>query len=269
VNDIITAIVLGILEGLTEFIPVSSTGHLLLAKLAMGVNDSAAWDSFVILIQLGAILALVAVYFARLFRIVLALPFDPLARRFALSILLAFLPAVVIGVLVYDFVKLVLFETPRVVCIALILGGFGLLALDRWAPAPRHDEAMRLPLLTSLGIGLMQCVAMIPGVSRSGATIAGGVLLRVNKRAAAEFSFFLSIPTMVAAFTKEVWESRETLAAQGNLALVALGLAASFITGLLVVKFLLNFVARHGLAPFGWWRIGVGTLGLILLSGVV
>ncbi len=165
--DWLSAIILGLVEGLTEFIPVSSTGHLLLAKTAMGLTDP-AWDTFIVLIQLGAILAVVALYFQRLWAVLVGLPTRPEARRFALSILVAFLPAVFLGLLLHDFIKAVLFESPAVICWSLIIGGVVLLAIDRWSPAPKQHDAMTLPLLTSLGIGLVQCLAMIPGVSPFG-----------------------------------------------------------------------------------------------------
>ncbi|MDP1739131.1 MAG: undecaprenyl-diphosphate phosphatase [Caulobacter sp.] len=263
-NDILAAIILGIVEGLTEFIPVSSTGHLLLAKIALGLEDK-SWDSFIVLIQLGAILAVVTLYFRRLWAVLIGLPTSAEARRFALSVLVAFLPAVVFGVLLYDFIKEVLFESPALICWSLVIGGFGLLAIDRWAPAPRHDDAMTLPLKTTLGVGLFQVLSMIPGVSRSGATIVGGVLLGVDKRAAAEFSFFLAIPTMMGAFAKDFWESRESLMVGGHLGLLAVGFVVSFVSGLIVVKVLLDFVSKRGLAPFGWWRILVGGVGLGLI----
>ena len=263
-NDILAAILLGLIEGLTEFIPVSSTGHLLLAKVALGLTDP-SWDSFIVLIQLGAILAVVALYFSRLWKVLIGLPTDPAARRFALSVLIAFVPAVVMGFLIYDFIKQVLFNSPELICWSLIIGGVGLLALDRWSPTPRHDDAMKLPLLTSLGVGVIQCLSMIPGVSRSGATIVGGVLLGVDKRAAAEFSFFLAIPTMVGAFAKDFWESRESLMVGDHLGIVAVGFVVSFLSGLIVVKVLLDFVSKRGLSPFGWWRIVVGAIGLGLI----
>lgn len=263
-NDFLAAIILGIVEGLTEFIPVSSTGHLLLAKIALGLEDK-SWDSFIVLIQLGAILAVVTLYFRRLWKVLVGLPYSPEDRRFALSVLVAFLPAVVFGVLLYDFIKEVLFESPALICWSLVIGGFVLLAIDRWAPAPRHDDAMTLPMKTTLGVGLFQVLSMIPGVSRSGATIVGGVLLGVDKRAAAEFSFFLAIPTMMGAFAKDFWESRESLMVGGHLGLLAVGFVVSFVSGLIVVKVLLDFVSKRGLAPFGWWRIVVGGVGLGLI----
>lgn len=263
-NDLLAAVILGLVEGLTEFIPVSSTGHLLLTKVALGLTDP-SWDSFIVLIQLGAILAVVALYFGRLWKVLIGLPTSAEARRFALSVLVAFVPAVVFGFLLYDFIKQVLFESPGVICWSLIIGGIVLLAIDRWSPAPKQHDAMTLPLPTSLGIGLIQCLAMIPGVSRSGATIVGGVLLGVDKRAAAEFSFFLAIPTMVGAFAKDFWESKDTLMVGNHLPVLAVGFLVSFVSGLIVVRVLLDVVSKRGLAPFGWWRILVGGAGLAWL----
>jgi undecaprenyl-diphosphatase len=261
--DWLYAILLGILEGLTEFIPVSSTGHLLLAKQALGLD--ASWDTFIVVIQLGAILAVVAVYFARFWNILLRLPHDPTARKFVLSVLVAFIPAALVGVFLYDFIKQVLFESPRLICWSLIVGGFVLLALDRLGREGRYQDAMRLPIPTALGVGIIQCLSVIPGVSRSGATIAGGLLLGLDKRAAAEFSFFLAIPTMMGAFAVDLWSSRDALSGH-NLGLIAVGFVTAFLSGLLVMKTFLDLVARHGFAPFAWWRILVGGVGLAVLT---
>lgn len=262
-NDWLAAIILGLVEGATEFIPVSSTGHLLLTKQALGLTD-ASWDTFIVMIQLGAILGVVALYFRRLWAVLLGLPTDPKARHFALSVLIAFLPAMALGALLHDQIKAA-FHNPALICWSLIVGGVALLALDRWHPLPKHGDAMRYPWLTSLGIGFFQCLSMIPGVSRSGATIAGALLLRADKPSAAEFSFFLAIPTMVGAFAYDAYKARDTLTLdQGGL--IALGFVVSFLSGLVVVKALIGFVARHGFAPFAWWRIVVGAAGLWLLS---
>jgi undecaprenyl-diphosphatase len=261
--DWLVAIVLGLVEGLTEFIPVSSTGHLLLTKTAMGLTDP-AWDTFIVLIQLGAILAVVALYFQRLWAVLVGLPTKPEARRFALSILIAFLPAVVLGFALHDFIKSVLFESPALICWSLLIGGFVLLALDRWPPTPRHGDAMNYPLLTSLGIGFFQCLSMVPGVSRSGATIVGALLLRGDKRSAAEFSFFLAIPTMVGAFAYDLYKSRDSIDAS-HAGLIAIGFVTAFVSGMVVIKVMLDFVAKRGFAPFAWWRIVVGVVGLGLI----
>ena len=261
--DWIAAIILGLVEGLTEFIPVSSTGHLLLAKSALNLADE-PWNTFIVMIQLGAILAVVAVYFQRLWKVLLGLPGkDPAARRFALSVLLAFVPSAALGVLFHDFIKDVLFN-PTIVCITLIVGGFALIALERWAPMARVDDSMKFSWKTSLGIGLAQCLSLVPGVSRSGATIVGGLLLGVEKKAAAEFSFFLAIPTMVGAFALDFWESRELLT-QDVLGIIAIGFVVSFISGLFVVRTLVDFVGRYGFAPFAFWRIWAGVIGLLAM----
>ena len=260
----LAAIILGLVEGLTEFIPVSSTGHLLLTKEALGLTDP-FWDTFIVMIQLGAILAVVAVYFQRLWKVLINLPSkDPSARRFAYSVLLAFIPSAIVGLLFHDFIKQVLFN-PTIVCISLIIGGFALLALERWAPPARVMDSMKFNMKTALGVGLFQCLSIIPGVSRSGATIAGGLMLGVDKRAAAEFSFFLAIPTMVGAFALDFWESRDVLHGEA-LHLIAIGFVVSFLSGLFVVRTLVDFVGRYGFAPFAAWRILVGIAGLVLMA---
>ena len=261
--DWLYAVILGLVEGLTEFIPVSSTGHLILAKEALGLSGQ-SWDTFIVLIQLGAILAVVALYFTRLWAVVVRLPTEPGARRFALSILIAFIPAVIAGVALHDFIKRVLFESPSVICVSLIVGGVVLLIVDRWRPRERHADALQMPLLTSLGIGLFQCLSLIPGVSRSGATIVGGLLLGASPRASAEFSFFLAMPTMAGAFAYDLYKSRD-LIHMHDAGLIAVGFVVSFLSGLLVVRWMLGFVSRRGYAPFGWWRIVVGALGLGLI----
>lgn len=263
--DWLAAIILGLVEGLTEFIPVSSTGHLLLTKALLGL-PAEPWDTFIVMIQLGAILAVVALYFQRLWKVLIGLPGkDPAARLFALSVLLAFIPSAIVGLLFHDFIKRVLFN-PTIVCVTLILGGFALIALERWAPPARTMDSMKFSWKTALGVGLFQCLSIIPGVSRSGATIVGALLLGVDKKAAAEFSFFLAIPTMVAAFGLDFWESREMLT--GNvISIIAIGFVVSFFSGLFVVKTLVDFVGRYGFAPFAVWRILAGAVGLVVLWG--
>lgn len=259
----LVAALLGLLEGLTEFLPVSSTGHLLLAGHFLGFESKG--KTFEVVIQLGAILALFTVYAALVLRLVLRARSDPAARRSILSILLAFFPAVVVGVLAHDFIKTVLFETPKLIAVMLILGGLVLLVIDRIAPPPVHHSALELPLGKSLAIGFCQCVAMIPGVSRSGATIVGALLMGVEKRAAAEFSFLLSLPTMGAAVAYDLYQNRDVLdfAALWE---IAIGFSVAFVTAILVVRWVLNFISRHGYALFGWWRIIVGSAALLALS---
>ena len=263
--DWVYAIILGVIEGLTEFIPVSSTGMLLLTKSALGLPNG-FWDTFTVLIQLGAILAVVVLYFGRFWNILLRLPGDPTARRFVVSVLIAFLPAAIAGVLAHDFIKKVLFDSPTVQCVSLIIGGIMLLFVDRLAPAPTRNDAMKLPLGTALGIGIFQCLALFPGASRSGSTIAGAMLMGVDKRAAAEFSFFLAIPTMAGAFAVDAFKNRHELAATANWHLVAIGFVVSFVVALVVIRTMLAIVTRHGLSPFGWFRIAVGAIGLLAIN---
>jgi undecaprenyl-diphosphatase len=262
--DIIKAVVLGVVEGLTEFLPVSSTGHLLLVERFFGFDDDAFGKSFAVLIQFGAILALLSIYFVKLWRIAMGMADDPAARRFVLGVLIAFLPAAIIGALAYGFIKGVLFNA-WVVCFSLIVGGAVLIWIDQLDLRPRYDDATRLPLLTYLWIGLAQCVSMIPGVSRSGATIVSAMLLGADKRAAAEFSFWLAMPTMAGAFAYDLYKNHSQMTAN-NTMLIAIGFAVSFVSAWVVVKVFLDYVTRHGFAVFAWWRVIVGTLGLIALA---
>lgn len=258
----LTAALLGLLEGLTEFLPVSSTGHILLAGHFLGFESKG--KTFEVVIQLGAILALFSVYATLLMRLVLGARRDDASRCALVSLLLAFLPAVVVGVLAHDFVKTVLFETPLLIAVMLILGGVILLVIDRIAPEPVHHDALKMPFGKSLVIGLFQCTALVPGVSRSGATIVGALLLGVEKRAAAEFSFLLSLPTMGAAVAYDLFQNRAVLDF-GALWEIAIGFAVAFITAILVVRWVLNYISRKGYALFGWWRIIVGSVALVAL----
>ena len=255
----IVAGLLGLLEGLTEFIPVSSTGHLLLAGHFLGFQS--AGKTFEVVIQLGAVLAILTVYMSKLITVFGTAHKDPAAMRFIVSVALAFLPAVVIGVLAHDFIKTVLFETPMLIAVMLILGGVILLFVERIAPVAQHDDATAIPFRKALAIGFIQCLAMVPGVSRSGSTIVGALMLGVSKRAAAEFSFFLSLPTMAGAVGYDLYKNRDVLDFSA-LSDIAVGFVLAFITAVLVVRWLLNFVSRNGYALFGWWRIIVGTLAL-------
>lgn len=260
--DYTAAAWLGLLEGLTEFIPVSSTGHLLLAGRFLGFQNKGF--VFEVVIQLGAILALASIYAVRLGHLAREARKDPAARHVFISVTLAFLPAVVVGVLAHDFIKTVLFASPVLISINLIVGGFVLVIIDRVAPKPRYFDAMKLPFTKSIIIGFCQCVAMIPGVSRSGATIVGALMLGVEKRAAAEFSFLLSMPTMGAAVAYDILKSRDQISsiAWGE---IAIGFVVAFITAMVVVKWVLFYVERHGYALFGWWRIIIGVLALYAL----
>ncbi len=261
-QSILVAVFLGVLEGLTEFIPVSSTGHLLLAGHFLGFQSPG--NTFEVLIQLGAVLAILSVYAARLWAIAAALPEDPRARRFLAAVLIAFVPAVIVGVLAHDLIKTVLFETPSLIATMLILGGVVLLWVDRRADRAVYHDAMDFPLSLALKIGLFQCLAMIPGVSRSGATIVGGLLMGADKRSAAEFSFFLSMPTMAGAFAFDLFKNRAILSVD-DATVIAAGFVAAFVSAVFVVRRLLDFVSRRGYALFGWWRIIVGVVALLAL----
>jgi undecaprenyl-diphosphatase len=263
VDTTLTAALLGLLEGLTEFLPVSSTGHLLLAGHFLGFESKG--KTFEVVIQLGAILALTSVYAALVLRLLIRARTEDAARRSLVSVFLAFLPAVLVGLVAHDFIKTVLFETPMLIAIMLILGGFVLLVIDRIAPPPVHHDALALPFGKSLAIGICQCLAMVPGVSRSGATIVGALLMGVEKRAAAEFSFLLSLPTMGAAVAYDLFKNRDVLDF-GAIWEIAVGFAVAFVTAILVVRWVLNFISRNGYALFGWWRIIVGSAALAGLS---
>jgi undecaprenyl-diphosphatase len=260
------SILLGIIEGLTEFIPVSSTGHLLLIGHFLGFNSPG--KTFEVLIQLGAILAVLTVYAAKIWQLLIDLPNEARARRFVFAVLLAFLPAAIIGALEHQFIKDVLFNAPMLVCFTLILGGIILLIVDRIDFKPNIHDVQDLPPMTALKIGFFQCLALVPGVSRSGSTIVGGLLLGLDKRIAAEFSFFLAMPTMAGAFAYDLYKNWHALPTDAVISISA-GFIAAFISGVIVVKYVLGFITRHGFAPFAWWRIIVGTLGLVglLASG--
>ncbi|MGA0594234.1 undecaprenyl-diphosphate phosphatase [Enterovirga sp. CN4-39] len=257
--QMLQSLLLGTVEGFTEFLPVSSTGHLLLLQHFFGL-DGEANKTFAILVQLGAILAIVTAYFGRLKRVAIDLPHDPAARHFVIGVLVAFLPAAIIGALLHGFIKGVLFN-PAIVCISLIAGGFVLMIMDQIDLKPRYRDATAFPLRMYLGIGLIQCFAMIPGVSRSGATIVGAMLLGADKRSAAEFSFFLAMPTMAGAFAYDLLKSYKLLSFH-DFASIAIGFVAAFVAGLFVVKAFLDYISRHGFTPFAWWRILVGSAGL-------
>ena len=264
-NDWLNAIILGVVEGLTEFLPVSSTAHLLLAEKVLGLSGP-TWETFTVLIQLGAILAVVGLYFGKLWNVLVTLPSDPASRRFALSVLVAFLPAAVIGGALHKMITGGFFENLPLICWALIIGGIVLMFVDRIHPASKHFDATRYPFLMSFGIGLFQCLSIIPGTSRSGATIVGALLLKADKRSAAEFSFFLAIPTMVGAFVVQLWSSRHELQVGHAYGLIAVGFVVSFVSALAVVKTFIGFVAKRGLGVFALWRIAVGMLGLLAVA---
>jgi undecaprenyl-diphosphatase len=262
--DLLTVILLGIVEGVTEFLPVSSTGHLILAGTLLGVQDKAT-ATFDIVIQLGAILAVVVLYWRRFWAVAVGLfARQPTSWAFVRNIALGFLPAAAIGLIVYKAVKALL-ESPTTVAVALIVGGIAILVIERMVRQPRYDTVEAMPWQTALGVGFVQCISMIPGVSRSGATIMGALSLGVDRRAAAEFSFFLAIPTMLAASGYDLLKSGATLG-QGEWLSIAIGFVVSFIVALVVIRWFVGIVSRHGFAPFAWYRIVVGAVALVALQ---
>jgi undecaprenyl-diphosphatase len=263
-SDALRAVILGVVEGVTEFLPVSSTGHLLLVTRFFGLDEDNFWKSFDVLIQLGAILAIVVIYFAKLWRVALGMFSNPEDRRFVIGLLVAFLPAAVIGALAGGFIKSVLFN-PWLVCFSLIVGGAILLWVDQLDLKPHQHDATKFPLPMYLSIGFAQCLAMVPGVSRSGASIVAAMLFGADKHAAAEFSFFLAIPTMVGAFAYDFYKNRAEMTTD-HLGIIAIGFVVSFVVAIIVVKTFLSYVTRHGFKLFAWWRVIVGTLGLVALA---
>jgi undecaprenyl-diphosphatase len=261
-RTIIEALALGLVEGITEFLPVSSTGHLLLFDKLFGF-DGPPGHVFEIIIQLGAILAVCWVYRQRLIDTVRGLPREPLAVKFTFNVIVAFLPAAIAGLLLHGFIKDVLFN-PYVVCVALIVGGFIILAIERFYTEDRIDSVDALGWGTALLIGVCQVAAMIPGVSRSGATIMGARVLGVSRAAATEFSFFLAIPTMFAATLYDAYKSRDALSGTGW-SLIAIGFVMAFFSAMVVVRWLVGFVSRNGFGVFAVYRIVVGALALALL----
>jgi undecaprenyl-diphosphatase len=260
---LLAAAFLGIVQGLTEFLPVSSTAHLLIGARLIGFEDPDG--VFTVTIQLGAILAVVWLYRAKIVRVVAGLWSEPDARHFALMVFVAFLPAVVAGILFAGYVKRVLYTTPAVIAWSFIIGGIVMLIVERYRPDPVVHDVDRTSLPRALGIGACQVLAMIPGVSRSGATIVGAMLLRLDRPAAAEFSFFLAIPTMTAAFVHDLVEVRHSLGPE-RAAEIAVGFVMAFLAALLVVKPFLGVVRRVGFVPFAWYRIVAGVLLLIALT---
>jgi undecaprenyl-diphosphatase len=264
---LLIAIILGIVEGVTEFLPVSSTGHLILATELLGYNAE-QWKAFNVIIQLGAILAIVVLYW-RTFWAVLEgmIRGNPVSWRFIRNILVAFLPSAVLGFLLINKVETLL-GNAYVVAIAFILGGIAILAIEKMVKRTDIVGVAEMPLKTVIGVGFIQCLAMIPGVSRSGATIMGGLSLGVERRTAAEFSFFLAIPTMLGATTLELVKHRATLmsgASGVGFGTVAVGFVVSFVVALVVVRAFVHYISRHGFAPFAWYRIVAGAVALVWL----
>lgn len=256
------ALLLGIVEGLTEFIPVSSTGHLILLVDILGFEGPKG-KVFEIVIQLGAILAICFVYWQKLLHVTLTLPTDKTSQIFARNIIIAFLPAAIIGVFAHSFIKEVLFS-PLVVSVTLIIGGIAILFIEKYRPKAIHHDIDKMTWKLALSIGLCQCLAMIPGTSRSGATIMGALLLRTDRKVATEFSFFLAIPTMLGATVYDVYKNYEYLSFD-NIAIIAIGFISAFLAALLVVRSLIAFISTHGFTPFAWYRIALGGIMLTLL----
>jgi len=263
-STVITAILLGIVEGLTEFLPVSSTGHLILATELLGY-DPEKWAVFNIAIQPGAILAVVVLYwrtfweaFTGLFR------WDPAAVAFTRNLLVAFFPAVILGLAFGDQIEAML-GSAAIVAWALVLGGVGILAVERFANPADSGGVAAMSLRQSVGVGLVQCLAMIPGVSRSGATILGAMALGVDRKTAAEFSFFLALPTLTGATVLQLAKHADQIE-PGQVGLIGIGAAVSFVVALAVIKGFVAYISRHGFGPFAWYRIVVGVAALAWLA---
>jgi len=262
---LVKAAIMGVVEGVTEFLPISSTGHLILAGALLGFDDAKA-KVFDIAIQTGAVLAVVIVYWQKIHSTIVALPSSRDARSFALNVFIAFVPAVVIGLLLGRIIKERLF-TPEVVAIALIVGGFIIL----WAEKRQQEEAVRIYTVDAmrwqdaLKVGLVQCLAMIPGTSRSGATIIGGMLLGLSRRAATDFSFYLAIPTLIGAGVYSLYKERALLSVD-DLPMFGVGLFFSFVSAWICVRWLLRYISSNSFTPFAWYRIGFGLLILVTSS---
>jgi undecaprenyl-diphosphatase len=245
-------------------LPVSSTGHLILAGELVGFTDNSS-IAFKIAIQLGAILAVLLVYWQRFWAVGMGLlKVQPGAIAFTRNILLGFVPALLIGVVAYDAIRAAM-QTPEIVAIALIVGGIIILILERIVKNVRFNSVEDIPFGTALSIGLIQCTAMLPGVSRSGATIMGGLMMGVERKTAAEFSFFLAVPTMMAATVYALWKDRALLSAD-DLDMIAIGFTAAFVVAVIVVKAFVALVGRYGFAPFAYYRIIVGSAALLWLA---
>ena len=265
---LLLAIILGIVEGVTEFLPVSSTGHLILATELMGF-DSAKWDAFNVIIQLGAILAIVVLYWRTFWAVLEGLiQRNAMSWKFVRNVAVGFLPSAVLGVLLINQIEALL-GAPKVVAVMFIVGGIAILVIERMVKETPTIGVAEMPLKTVVGVGLVQCLSMIPGVSRSGATIMGGLSLGVERRTAAEFSFFLAIPTMVGATTLELIKHHDELIAGASgvgFGTVAVGFVVSFLVAIVVVKGFVHYISRHGFAPFAWYRIVAGAVALIWLA---
>ena len=267
-DTITTAILLGIVEGLTEFVPVSSTGHLILATELFGY-DPHQWAMFNVVIQLGAILAVVVQYWRTFWAVGSGLlRLEPVSLRFVRNLLAAFVPSAILGLLLKDYIDVML-GSPMVVCWALIVGGIAILVIEKYAKTGELTGIGQLPLNQAIGVGLAQCLAMVPGVSRSGATIMGALAMGIERRTAAEFSFFLAIPTMLGATTLELYSNREAVM-NGTLGVgwseIAVGFGVSFVVAIAVIRAFVAYVSRSGFKPFAWYRIVAGTVAIAWLT---
>ena len=261
----LTAILLGIVEGVTEFIPVSSTGHLILATELFGY-DAAQWAMFNVVIQLGAILAVVVQYWRTFWAVGFGLlRWEPISVRFVRNLLAAFIPSAVLGLALKDQIDTML-GSPSIVAWALIAGGIAILAIEKIARPGPPTGIGQLPLRQALGVGLAQCVSMIPGVSRSGATIMGALAMGIERRTAAEFSFFLAVPTMLGASTLELMDNGTKLTGTVGWSEIAVGFAVAFVVALVVIRMFVAYVSRAGFAPFAWYRIVAGIAALAWLA---
>jgi undecaprenyl-diphosphatase len=265
---LLIAIILGIVEGVTEFLPVSSTGHLILATELLGF-DAEKWAAFNVIIQLGAILAIVVLYWRTFWAVIEGLIRNQaVSWRFVRNVLIAFLPAAILGFLLIKYIEALLGD-PKVVAIMFILGGIAIIAIERLVKRSDVVGVAEMPARTALGVGIVQCLAMIPGVSRSGATIMGALSLGVERRTAAEFSFFLAIPTMLGATTLEFAKHHHNIMAGAHgvgLGTVAVGFVVSFLVALVVVRAFVHYISKHGFAPFAWYRIVAGAVALVWLT---
>jgi len=265
---LIIAIILGIVEGVTEFLPVSSTGHLILASTLLGY-DAEKWAAFNVIIQLGAILAIVVLYWRTFWAVLEGLiKRQPMSWRFVRNVLIGFLPSAILGFVLIKHIEALL-GNAEVVAVAFILGGIAILVIERMVKDTPVVGVAEMPVKTAIGVGLVQCLAMIPGVSRSGATIMGGLSLGVERRTAAEFSFFLAIPTMLGSTALELARHHDELlsgASGVGFGAVAVGFVVSFLVAIVVVKAFVHYISRHGFAPFAWYRIVAGAAALIWLT---
>ena len=264
-STIAKAALLGVIQGLFEFLPVSSTAHLLVSERLLGYQDPGG--VFTVMIQLGSILAVMYLYRAKIAEVVSGcLSGDPSARRFAFAVIIAVVPALVAGALLSGFVKRVLYSTFTVIAAAFIIGGIVMLVVERFRPAPRVDRADRVRPGQALAVGCWQTLALVPGVSRSGSTMVGGMLAGLDRPAAAEFSFFLAMPTMAAAFAHDLLEVRHFLSPDRGVE-IAVGFVMAFVSSALVVKPFLAVVKRSGFGTFAWYRIAFGVALLAAVAG--